>query len=216
MTEIPEGLFSNCLVLKSIIIDSIGVFKDGIVDFTGTEIKSLGLKSFADVPVTSFVFPSQFNAFAEGLFTNYFSLQTIEINFQFTAIPNKLFYNCPSLELIVINGIPILGKKYLQFERTNINSIGASAFSEVPITIAVIPNFIETLDLNAFVGCTSLLSLNVQKPLNDYFRLVLGSLFNLVNFTLDDVPIIQNKVLDLSNFKNIFFNKRSLFRFGNH
>lgn len=109
------------------------------------------------------------------------------------------FENCDVLKQIIINGKEIYSNGYLNLNGSNIVSIDNSPFQSMPMTDAYIPASVTQLHPKSFALCTKLVNLMIDLSAENFFPLELYQIRALTNYTINSIPIIQNRILDLSN-----------------
>jgi hypothetical protein len=125
-------------------------------------------------------------------------LREINIKSNLNSISDFLFYNCISLETIKILNSALLSNNTLSFTNLEIVSIGQDPFYNLNITQIIIPDSVSELHSMAFDGCFEVSYLEIQKPFAQFFGISLNNKYRLVHFILDNILIIENGVLGLS------------------
>lgn len=132
-------------------------------------------------------------------FYGYSHLEKIVINTPINSIPDFCFFECISLKSVTLCGFELLANSTIQFDGSSINSIGESAFSEVPISYVYVSKSISYLSRTAFAFINTMISMNVQLPFQEYFNLSIQGMTNLASFILENISIISNSILDLAD-----------------
>ena len=160
------GIFYGCKKLTSITAPFVGSSltedrdKEVISDLVNT-LKSWFAFWSDSVPcfwdpdnLTTFILTKDVQL-AEGAFSNYNTLQAIQLLGTITTIPDRAFDGCTSLRCVSNN----IGKDEAQFKINlpNLTTIDDYAFQGCSsIKSFEFPNSLETIGVEAFKGCTSL------------------------------------------------------------
>lgn len=116
-----------------------------------TKLETLGEKALSEnSAIVKVTLPSSVTSLGEGLFYKCSSLQTIELNCEYTSIPASFAESC---------------SKLVNFELANtVTSIGDDAFASCnSLTAMTLPSSLTSLGAAAFDGCSSLKSIVVPE-----------------------------------------------------
>lgn len=148
---------------------------------------------------------------AEGAFMNFGKIRLVRLNDNIEKIPNFAFYNCTSLERVILNYSKIkeigdfafrdcINLKTFDFEKTSLTNIGKYAFYNcTSITDVKFPDSLKNVYEKAFKNCENITNLN----LGQITYLGDSAFYNLKNITKVNIPSTLKEIND-STFYNLY------------
>ena len=173
VTTIGERAFQYCKYMTQVVIpDSITTICDyafsysHIESFTFSEnIKTVGDYAFESTRLTAVTIPYTITNFGSYVFESCFSLRSATIAEGFESTGHATFMYCKNLtELNLPNSVKTIGNR----------SLAGSGFVDL-----VIPNTIETIEMDAFLGTESLKSVVVPNSVKTIGDTAFGGCRNL-------------------------------------
>ena len=134
LISIGDEAFRNCKSLKT-------------VDLPGS-LRYIGFEAFRDSSLTSAYIPNSVNYVGGGAFYCCYDLKSARLSQSMTEIPERMFGYCSHLTSIAIPD--------------RVTEIGSSAFYKCGLT-SVDFNEVETIEREAFYGCTDLKSIDADE-----------------------------------------------------
>lgn len=105
---------------------------DGILDFTGLNIRAWSSNSFSLRHVRKIILPSNGPSLVSMMFQNAINLEEIIIPFSVSTIPTLCFNNLTKLNSLIVNGNELIYGSVLDFTGSGINKVEMSAFQNIP------------------------------------------------------------------------------------
>lgn len=198
--KIPSRTFQNCSSLETVQIGENIIFSKNTLNLTSFSVPQLGYYAFQFAPVYHAYIGENFKF--EGELSNLPYLQDIHFS-TLKEIPSNAFIYNINLSLIEVNGTAILQGGVLNFAGSGVQTIGRDPFVKVSLLQVIVTNEIQNLDAEAFATCNSIVNLDIQLAFSSYFGISLNSKYNLVNYTLDSIPVIQNGILNLTGVSSV-------------
>ena len=165
---IEDGLFFNCLTIKSVTIPDSVLRIDVNAFFKcynltsvaiGNKVESIGRSAFDEcISLTSVTIPSSVTSIGECAFMNCYSLTSADLsNSHIKHLSENVFYGCEKLKSITIPN--------------TVKSIGDSAFQDCKgLETVVIPDSVTSIGNQAFTDCESLKSVTIGKNVTSMGR----------------------------------------------
>ncbi|NLL55875.1 MAG: leucine-rich repeat protein [Clostridiales bacterium] len=224
MDAIGAYSFANCISLEQITLPyelkTIGQYAFAGIDKTmrvrmslfNTKLETIGdyaLKNNSGLDTVSL--PQTLLSLGSGAFENCTSLTILQLNSapSLAAIPDRAFYNCNSINNVVImpEGLQAIGNYAFYscssinyFTLNNVQVIGDSAFENCTglqegsnVNQYILPSKLHTLGQRAFANCQNLTSIHIPKDLTAISKeafLNCAKLTDIVydaNYTLDTI-----------------------------
>lgn len=143
LTSIGNNAFSNCVALAE-----FPVFPESVVD-SSTEVAGLGTGVFSGcTALASFTFSDSVTIVPDSFFSGCTALKTVTFGTGISNVGNQAFNDCTNLKEVVHNN--------------TINTIGDKAFNNCRSLKAIIANKCKTIGAEAYSGCVSITSINVD------------------------------------------------------
>lgn len=180
LSDIPEGIFSDCTSLNSIDI-SEGVITIGSNAFSGC------------FSLTEAQLPESITGIGSGAFSGCYLLESVNIPEGITEIQSSTFSRCSNLNgLILPEGITTIGAWAFY---------SCSSLSEIQF-----PDSIVTIDDGAFYGCSSLESVSLGENLKEICSEAFDECTNLKTVRIESVTNMNGSVFrNCSSLTDISF-----------
>lgn len=170
VTEVQTYAFWNCRNLTEIIIEN-DVIGDAMFSSTGItnliipeHVHTIGAGAFSNCKdLASINLPKALASLGRGVFTECEKLESIVVPSAITEIPSRLFDRCTNLKNVELMGDVISIGDNAFYNCTNLNDfeipahvriLEANAFSNVHFDTIVLPESIESIGKECFMGCS--------------------------------------------------------------
>ena len=231
MTEIPDGMFENCLSLSAIELPSheqiIVIGNSAFQNCTSLKrlddmpnLQSIGDKAFAScLMLTEFSMPSTVKSIGKQAFSNCTSLQEIMIPCSVESIEIKTFYKCQSLTRVIFeqgdHKLTWIGNNAFEMCEQldgvllpeSLAYVGKYAFAKCESMQSIdFPDNVGTIEASAFSGCTALQSVRFGNGLEKLSEYAFEGCDSLKEVQLDkNIKYIEFWSFGLSGLEKIVF-----------
>jgi hypothetical protein len=201
-TNIGSYAFQDCLSLTHVKIPggSIGyrAFQhcSGLNSITlSPNVNSIGSESFSQCALTSVIVPH--GNISYGAFAYCTGLTNATIGDGVTILGDGavflaeegVFYNCSHLTTVAIG--------------TNISIIGQGSFANCGLTSLIIPNNVQQIGTEAFMGCTGLTNITIGTGITTIYDYAFADCFNLKSVTIPSGTIGYGAFSQCSNLNSV-------------
>lgn len=231
MTEIPDGMFGNCLSLSAIVLPSheqiIAIGNSAFQNCTSLKrlddmpnLQSIGDNAFAScLMLTEFKMPSTVQSIGKQAFSNCTSLQEIMIPCSVERIESKTFYKCQSLTRVIFeqggHKLTWIGNNAFEMCEQldgvllpeSLAYVGKYAFAKCESMQSIdFPDNVGTIEASAFSGCTALQSVRFGNGLEKLSEYAFEGCDSLKEVQIDkNIKTLEYWAFGLSGLEKIVF-----------
>lgn len=203
VTELPDGMFENCVALSELTL--------------GSGLVKIGANAFkACAALTDVTFPNNLNEIGAEAFYQCHGITEIVIPDSVTVLGEKAFWNCQSLAKVTVGS----GVKRIENEtfcslinlteltiKDGVTEIGQMAFYYNKITTLYLPDSVTVVEKSAFQGCSYLKTVEGCNGIEELGERSFGGCANLITMSLGNKlkKIYAEAFLNNSKMKELNF-----------
>lgn len=183
LTKIPSGTFNTCSQLANITL--------------GNSLVEIGSYAFANCILNQIDLPATLKTISESAFENCNNLSTITIPAEVSEIQASAFAGCANLQKVTLeentkltsieNGVFANCVKLSKINfKEGLISIKENAFANCAFIGVELPNSLQTIGTQAFMGCQSLMAATIPAEVSEIQASAFADCPNLQNVTIED------------------------------
>lgn len=171
--------------------------------YFGAGVEQIDDYAFRGSKIQSVIFHQNYTRLNYALFTSFQTLVSVEFRGNVRVLPAHCFYSCNQLNSLKINGNDVLYQTStdIVLDLENLTSVGRDAFFGVEFTDLKIPSAIEnhgSIGIGSTIRAVQIYGFLTSFPIS-MFR----GCTNLEFISINNEPILRNRVLNLTAFYNI-------------